>query len=460
MVNARGYCRLCSRQANLVRPPHESIDVCEANRNGQQLFIADLFRAKRPIPLPPVTTPVVWPERYPVSYRQQLLFEAEPDLRAGFPPPPLADLATALDHAVHEHGAKHGWGHTLVVSTCHGIHVLLGLQSTPGAQITFSEARLLSQLPTVSVQPVVEILSAAGMLDDDREPPLQSWLASQTQSLAEPMATEVRQWFLILRDGSVTPPRSRPRALSTTRQFVASVTPALRAWTDAGHHSLREISREDITAVLPTDVNRRRQMISALRSLFRLLKARRVVFVNPTARLSGGPVPTNQPLPLDLDVLRQAINRTDPARSALAALIAFHAPRMQQLRDLELTNIRDGHLFVAGQTILLAPPVRERLSTWLDERARRWPNTVNPHLFVNHYTAVRTSQVSKVWISATLGIRAKDIRNDRILHEAIATQGDIRRLCDLFGISVLTALRYTHTTERPEPPEPTVGSAT
>jgi hypothetical protein len=37
---------------------------------------------------------------------------------------------------------------------------------------------------------------------------------------------------------------------------------------------------------------------------------------------------------------------------------------------------------------------------------------------------------------------AQAIREDRILDEAIAT-GDVRRICDLFGLTVEAALRYT-----------------
>jgi len=51
-VNARGYCRLCTRQASLVRPPHRSIDVAEACRHGHQLYFAGMFRQKRPEPEP------------------------------------------------------------------------------------------------------------------------------------------------------------------------------------------------------------------------------------------------------------------------------------------------------------------------------------------------------------------------------------------------------------------------
>jgi hypothetical protein len=85
--------------------------------------------------------------------------------------------------------------------------------------------------------------------------------------------------------------------------------------------------------------------------------------------------------------VREAIHSGQPAREALAALVAFHALRSGQLAGLELTDVRDGRLHLDGRVIPLAGPVRERLAAWLDERARRWPATVNPHLFINWYTA-------------------------------------------------------------------------
>lgn len=108
-----------------------------------------------------------------------------------------------------------------------------------------------------------------------------------------------------------------------------------------------------------------------------------------------------QPLPLNLDTVREAIHSHQPAR---AALVAFHALRSGQLAALELTDVRDGRLHLDGRIIPLAGPVRERLAAWLDERARRWPATANPHLFINWYTAIRETPVSSPWISQTLGI--------------------------------------------------------
>jgi hypothetical protein len=460
-VNDRGLCRLCARQITLIRPAHESIDPREANRDGQQLFIADLFRQKRPVE-PRHDHSAGWPAHYPVTHRQLVLFAGDRDLTAAAAGSvsPLPDLTGALDDAVHEHAASHGWNRWLLSKTLQSIRLLAALQDTPGALIKHSEAALLNQLPAGTVQPVLEVLESIGMLEDDREPPLQEWFIRRTEGLAEPMTTEVGLWFQILRDGSATPPRRRPRQTGTVRTHISAVLPALQAWTRAGHRSLREITPEDIrNLALPEDPGLRRLELSALRGLFATLKAHQVVFSNPTARLSTGPVTTKIPLPLDLDVLRQALHCADPARAALAALLAFHAPRPQHLRALHLTDVRDGRMILEDRTVLLAGPARARLAAWLDERARRWPHTINPHVFINQYTAVRTRPVSKVWVTDTLGISARAIRDDRILHEACATEGDVRRLCDLFGLSVPTALRYTHSPDHLADPD-SVGSRT
>jgi hypothetical protein len=47
-----------------------------------------------------------------------------------------------------------------------------------------------------------------------------------------------------------------------------------------------------------------------------------------------------------------------------------------------------------------------------------------------------------------LGMPARRLREDRLLHEAEATGGDPRRICDLFGLSVGAVLRYTATVDQ------------
>ena len=78
-----------------------------------------------------------------------------------------------------------------------------------------------------------------------------------------------------------------------------------------------------------------------------------------------------------------------------------------------------------------------------------WPGTANPHLFIHYRTAIHTGPVNHDWVTARLGMSAQALREDRILHEAHATRGDVRRLCDLFGLSVSGAERYTATVDHP-----------
>jgi hypothetical protein len=424
---------------------HRDTSLSEANRHGQQLFLVGTFRQRRdratrsgsPLPLA---------GQYPARYQQLILFAQARDLtrtRLGADEPPLPALAALLDRTAVGHAEQHGWSRTRLVTARAALRSILALQDAPGSLITAHEVSALASLG-FSIQPVLEILAAAEMLDDDREPAVTGWFARQVEDLAlpEPMLGELTTWFQVLRDGSTTPPRSRPRSQVTIRLRVRTILPTLRTWSTAGHNSLREITRDQVRAALPAAGSPRALLGSALRSLFRVLKARKMVFTNPTARLRTGSPERRQPLPLDLGVLREAISSTDSARATIAALLAFHAPRSQQVRELQLTDVHDGRLYLPERTVLLAEPVRERISAWLDYRSRRWPCTANPHLFVNTYTAVRSGPVSAVWVNDTLGVSPQAIREDRILHEAIDSGGDVRRLCDLFGLSVGGAERY------------------
>ncbi len=138
----------------------------------------------------------------------------------------------------------------------------------------------------------------------------------------------------------------------------------------------------------------------------------------------------------------------------MAALVAYHALRNGDLRNLRLTDLRNRHLHVDGRVIPLAEPVQRRLAAWLDYRQSRWPTSTNPHLFINLRTASRTEPVGGRWIKLTLDLPGggRALRADRILHEAAASGGDPRRLCDLFGLGIQQALRYTTTIREPHVP--------
>ena len=120
--------------------------------------------------------------------------------------------------------------------------------------------------------------------------------------------------------------------------------------------------------------------------------------------------------------------------------------RLQQgVADLQLTDIVDGRLTLSGRVIPLAGPARVRLAAWLDHRARTWPGSANPHLFINRKTAPRLTRCGRYFPWVRAGISPQALREDRILQECHATGGDVRRICDLFGLTVDAALRYAST---------------
>jgi len=453
-------CRLCRKQATLMREQKGLLDVLGANAYGQQLFFADMFyvsardRAKPPhrAPASPIPTrPVV---RAPTCHVQLALFDARRDL-AAHGREGLVDrcdplIAEHIDREVGEHARGHGWTHKALAETRAGIRILIGLQDDPHALIKATDASLLRAID-MPVRRILNVLAEMGLLDDDRTPAIETWFTRRTAELPEPMRDELGIWFLIMRDGSSTAPRRKPRAEATINSQLNFALPALHAWAAAGITSLREVSREDVLMVLPAEGNARAGCGQGLKSIFGVLKGRKAIFVNPIGRLVTGQYQQRQPMPQDPALLRAALQSNDPARAAIVALIAYHGTSIGSVRRLLLTDIRDGLLYQGDREIPLATQVRARIAAYLDERAVNWPATTNPHLFVNSRSAWRDTSVGHRWVSLKIGdqLTVKTIREDRILHEAHATHGDTRALTDLFGLSIKAASRYTDTVDHP-----------
>ena len=411
--------------------------------------MADLILKKRrsttAAPRRPRPQRVRWPHQFPTKVEQLVLFTwlrvLSDEIVATLAPPPIPHLDQALRHAVDAHGDQHGWTKDIRDRTRRCIRILLSLQDTPGAAITTGETKQLIHLHSASVRPTEEVLESVGMLINNEPPLLEPWFERQVDDLPEAMRSELREWFHVLRDGSASAPRRKPRHPGTVRNSVSGVIPSARLWARNGHDSLREIARDDIVEALAAS-SLGTAPLTALRSLFGLLKARKITFVDPTVRLRHEPPNREQPMPIDLTPILEALNSADPACSAMTALAAFHALRTSQLRQIQLIDIRDGRLHLADHSMLLADPVREHIDRCLTHRTQRWPHTINPHLFIHSRTAPRTSAATTDWVVATIGMSPQKIREDRILHEVIATGGDARRLCDLFAISNQTAQRY------------------
>ncbi|MGW1870360.1 hypothetical protein ACWCPS_33045 [Streptomyces mauvecolor] len=427
----------------------QRVTLAEATRHGQQLFLANLHQGREPQRPRPVLAPPEVALR-PLGHRQLTLFELPRDLRAGrragFPPPLEPAVARRLGRELVDYATTHGWSARTGKRARQGLQVLLALQDTMGAPIPTT---LIYQLPEIHLPARIlhEFLDRYGLVDDDRTPAIETWFARQIEGLPQAMASELRTWFNIRWHGHDRTPRCLARSQNTVRVELRYAMPLIRTWAATGIQSLREITPARIRIALRDPSLDAHHTIAGLRSVFRTLHRHHVIFTDPTVHMPVGHPPRRTPLPASLPMLRDNLLSPDPARAAMTALLAFHALSAGQIRALQLTDIHDGRLHLPDRTVVLAEPVRVRVSAYLDHRNRTWPNTANPHLFVHQRTALGVQPVGGRWLGLVLGTSARVIRTDRILDEVEATGGDVRRICALFGLSVPAALRYTQTVE-------------
>jgi hypothetical protein len=291
----------------------------------------------------------------------------------------------------------------------------------------------------LSVTRTAEILELAGLLHDDRVPSFTSLIRARLALLPAPMAADVGHWLRTRSEGS---PRSRPRHQDTVRMNLNRVQPLLLEW--AGHHShLREV-----TTAEPLSGSRRRQTLTALRSLFRHAKTAGTIFRDPASgiRIGQRPLILLQPLQPE-DISQATAAAATPAARLAIALAAVHAARPKTIRELHLADIDLGNrrLAITSQARPLDDLTRHLLLAWLRHRHHRWPGTANPHLIINQQTAMTTRAVSENWLTETCrGLTAtlERLRADRQLEEALTCGPDPLHLAAVFGVDDTTAIRY------------------
>ncbi len=456
-------CRPCLEQARLVQEPGRALDLVGASRHGHQLFFANMYYQRHRSPkLKPTRGRAHRPANRPagqvtplaINWPQLLLFDVTPD-------PELirrrslavnVELEDYCKTIVRDHAATHGWSQRQRNDVIRSLRLLQTLQATPGAGINATD---VLQLPRYSgnIQSTLDVLAAAGLLIDDRPRHVERYFAAKTALLPEPMMSQLQVWLEVLLDGSKTPPRQHSRDPQTARLHILAITPIVESWAAAGHQSLAEITPEQVVASLPDGGGRRYLAESGLRSLFGTLKGRELIFANPTRGPRLTQTNSTVPLPLDTELIRDALDSPDAAIALAVAMVAFHALTSKQIGDLRLSDIIDGRLTLSGRVIPLAAPVRVRLAAWLDHRARTWPGSINPYLFINRKTAPRLTRSGRYFPWVRAGISPQALREDRILNEIHATGGDVRRICDLFGITIDTALRYANTLDATDNPD-------
>ncbi|EFL19834.1 predicted protein [Streptomyces sp. C] len=402
------------------------------------------------VPLPGAAVPAPARTRIsPVTWQipgQLALFQIPRDLTR-FHRPTHANPANPM--LIHARAAARkitqarGWSHHLLDEVDDALVVLLSGYA-PGDWISHSEICQVDRLG-LNVSRTAEVIDHLGVLNDDRQDAFDAWLDRKLADLAPRIATDVRAWANTLRHGGQ---RSKPRSPQTIRNYLNAMHPQLRAWS-ACYETLRETTPADVHTATDalTGLPRKRTAVG-LRSLFRFLRRTNRIFQDPTRRLkTGNPaLPALCPLP-PATLSRAAGMVTTPAARLILALAAIHVARPITLRRLQLEDVDlpNRRITINGHTRRLDELTARLLADYLEDRNRRWPHTLNTHLFVSEQTGHDHRPVGEWWISTRLeGIAAtpNQIRMDRQLEEAMAYGPDALHLASVFGISERAAIRY------------------
>ena len=78
----------------------------------------------------------------------------------------------------------------------------------------------------------------------------------------------------------------------------------------------------------------------------------------------------------------------------------------------------------------------DAITSYLGFRNRRWPSTTNPYLLITRKTAHTGEPASRFWMTRLfrgLPVTAAQLRDDRIVEEALAGRADPLHLATVFG---------------------------
>lgn len=445
----KGHCRLCWLQAGIAAAGRRRITPADFRPGGdQQLSFAGMNRIGHAGPRP-ASQPAGLPQQPAPAGGTQLQMCGPGESRHFDKAHWVASKITgqALQQARHiaaELAATRGWNTRIITETGRALAVVLA-DHTPGGMIAWSELSPALHSRDLSVTRTAEILGLAGLLHDDRVPSFTSLIRARLAVLPAPMAADVGHWLRTRSEGG---PRSRPRNEHTVRMNLNRVHPLLLDWAGRYVH-LREVTAGDvITATEPLSGSRRRQTLTALRSLFSHARTAGTIFRDPARGIRDGQRPLTLLQPLQPgDISQATAAATTPAARLTLALAAVHAARPKTIRELHLADIDIGNrrAVIAGRARPLDDLTRHLLLAWLACRRQRWPGTANPHLIINQQTAMTTRAVSENWLTETCrGLTAtlERLRADRQLEEALTCGADPLHLAAVFGIDDNTAIRY------------------
>ena len=445
-----GVCRPCRKQASLIADPaHKAaLDLSVAAVTGHQLWfhLGRLARADSVLVTAPPAALLPRQVRLGTRRVQLLLCDARRDLsRASAQLPPLdPDLAERAHAEAERLAGLRGWSPRTLSLTQRGLRILLAVHG-PGEPVRASTIRQLTAR-TMPFPHMADVLAAVGVLDDDRPDTLAAWLDEQLAGLPAQIRAELDAWLELRRHGG---PRRQPRSRRTIVRDVRAIRGFL---ADAGrrYSTLRQVTRDDITTWLASRPGHTRaQDASTLRSLFGILKAERLIFANPVrgVRVSRRNPSVPAPLPARLVTEAAAAARNDPALWVAVTLAGVHALLPGQIRHLRLdqVDLPGRRLDPGGLDRPLDELTATAITSYLGFRNQRWPSTANPYLLITRKTAHTGEPASRFWMSRRfrrLPVTAAQLRDDRIVEEALAGRADPLHLAAVFGFGPRTGLRY------------------
>jgi hypothetical protein len=445
-----GVCRPCRKQASMIAGPANkaALDLSVAAATGHQLWfhLGKLTHAGRRPVTAPSAAPLPQPTRLRTRWVQLILCDVPRDLsRASARLPPLDPVTAERVHAEAERLAGlRGWSPRTLSLTQRGLRILLAVH-VPGEPVRTSTVRQLTAR-TLPFPHITDVLAAVGVLDDDRPDTLAAWLDELLAGLPAQIRAETDTWLDVRRHGG---PRRRPRS----RQTITRDVGAIRSFLDevSGRYStLRQVTRDDITTWLAGRPGRSRtQDASTLRSLFGTLKAERLIFANPVrgVRVSRRNPSVPAPLPAHLVTATGAAAKDDPALQVAVALAGVHALLPGQIRHLRLdqVDLPGRRLDPGGVDHPLDEFTATAICGYLAFRNHRWPATTSPYLLVTRKSAHTGEPVSRFWMNRlfrALPVTAEQLRDERIIEEAISRRADPLHLAAVFGFGPRTGLRY------------------
>lgn len=371
--------------------------------------------------------------------------------------PALTPAAQRVVDDVDRMAADHAWNPISLSAVKRTLRILLSWLGAD-SPIAEDDVRTLQQdHPPATTARVLLILAKHRLLTrsaDSETTVDQRWVETRIEDIGHAtISAELRLWVRVMRGEGRR--RRRPRSWEIIRNYLFAAAPTLQSWA-ADLSSLREVTPEHIRAALKDLSGTSAQGVrTGLRSVFVALRQERVVFRDPSRGVRLASVVT-LPTALHDEQLRGLIDRgRSTLEQAIIALVAIHAVHVREVRNLAVADVDFARATVTIERIR-APARVVHLDTltvgllkaWLRERQHRWPTTDNDHLFITaagafniQHPPVSTSMINTAF--RRLGLTPRQVRIDRILHEALVTADPVH-LMQVFGVSVRSAVHYVH----------------